>query len=177
MLHNPHVQAGLKITPLASGGFLWKIWLPIYIYFFFQSLQYVLLCYYEVRILFLKYLNTFEVHLGFFYVLFFGFFLREISPELTLLPILLFSLRKTGPELTSVPIYFHSCHLPLLYMWNAYHSMACQVVPVRTRDPNQQTLGCQNGMCALNHCAIRPAPELYLINRLLYIFDSQFRTV
>ena len=41
------------------------------------------------------------------FFLFFWFFLRKISPELTSLPILLFLLRKFGPELTSVPIFLY----------------------------------------------------------------------
>ena len=43
----------------------------------------------------------------------FFIFLRKISSELTLLPILLFLLRKTGPELTSVPIFvYFICRTP-----------------------------------------------------------------
>ena len=49
-------------------------------------------------------------------------------------------LRKISPELTSAanPPFFAEedwpwgnihAHLPLLYMWDAYHSMACQAVP------------------------------------------------
>ena len=50
------------------------------------------------------------------------------------------SLRKISPELTSAanpplfaeedwpPANIHA-RLPLLYMWDTYHSMACQVVP------------------------------------------------
>ena len=52
---------------------------------------------------------------------------------------LFFFLRKTRPELTSAnpPLLAEEdwlwanirAHLPLLYMWDAYHSMACQAVP------------------------------------------------
>ena len=50
------------------------------------------------------------------------FFLRKISPELTAANPLLFS-EEDWP-------WANICaHLPLLYMWDAYHSMACQVVP------------------------------------------------
>ena len=64
-----------------------------------------------------------------------------------MLPILLFLLRKTGPDLNIC------AHLPLLYMWDAYHTMACQMVPsphlgtelAKPRPP-------RSGRCALNHC-------------------------
>ena len=54
--------------------------------------------------------------------------------------IYLFILKKISPELTSAappPLFAKedwpwaniSAHLPLLYMWDVCHSMACQVVP------------------------------------------------
>ena len=50
------------------------------------------------------------------------FFFRKISPELT----------ATNPPLFAEedwPWANIHVHLPLLYMWDAYHSMACQAVP------------------------------------------------
>ena len=51
------------------------------------------------------------------------FFLRKISPELT---------SATNPPLFAEedwPWANNHAHLPLLYMWDACHSMACQAVP------------------------------------------------
>ena len=50
------------------------------------------------------------------------FFLRKISPELTTANPPFFA--KEGWPWTNI-----HAHLPLLYMWDAYHSMACQAVP------------------------------------------------
>ena len=50
------------------------------------------------------------------------FFLRKISPELTAATPPLFA------EEDQPWANIHA-HLPLLYMWDAYHSMACHVVP------------------------------------------------
>ena len=61
-------------------------------------------------------------------------------------------LRKINPELTSAanpPLFAEEdwpwanirARLPLLYMWDACHSMACQVVPCLHWDPNLWTLG------------------------------------
>ena len=54
--------------------------------------------------------------------LFFFFFLRNISPELT----------SANPPLLSKedwPWANICAHLPPLYMWDSYHSIACHVVP------------------------------------------------
>ena len=56
-------------------------------------------------------------------VLFFFIFWRKISPELT---------SATNPPLFAEedwPWANIHVHFPLLYMWDAYHSMVCQVVP------------------------------------------------
>ena len=82
-----------------------------------------------------------------FQQLFFFFFLRKISPELTSAanpP--LFLLRKTGPELTSVPIFLHF----ICGMATAWLDKQCHV---RAWDPNRRTLGCSNRTCVLNCCA------------------------
>ena len=53
----------------------------------------------------------------------------------------------------------HICaHLPLRYMWDAYHSMCGKQCHVCTWDPNQGTPGHQSRTCALNPCATRLAP-------------------
>ena len=64
------------------------------------------------------------------------------------------SLRKISPELTSAanpPLFAEEdwpranihAHLPLLYIWDACHSMAAKWCHVRTRDPNRRTPGRQ----------------------------------
>ena len=55
------------------------------------------------------------------------------------LHLFLFFFRKISPELTAAnpPLFAEEdwpradirAHLPLVYMWDTYHSMACQVVP------------------------------------------------
>ena len=83
-----------------------------------------------------------------------------------------FSLRKISPELTSAanpPLFAEEdwlranirAHLPLLYMWDVYQSMAfAKQCHVRTQDLNQRTPGCQSGTCKLNCCTTGPAPVL-----------------
>ena len=82
-----------------------------------------------------------------FFLLF--FFLRKISPELTS--------AANPPRFVEEDWPWANIHAypPLLYMWDAYHSMACHV---RTWDPNWRTLGWLSGTCVLNHCATGPAP-------------------
>ena len=64
----------------------------------------------------------------------------DFSPLLLLLLLLFFFLRKISPELTSAasrPLFAEEdwpwanicAHLPLLYMWDAYHIMAYQAMP------------------------------------------------
>ena len=91
------------------------------------------------------------------------FFFRKISPELTTASPL-FLLRKTGPELTSMSIFLYFiCGMPT----TAWCAKRCHV---RTRDPNRRTPGPRRGMCALNHCATGPAPQVSVIPSYL---DSQ----
>ena len=86
------------------------------------------------------------------FILFIYLFLRKISPELT----------TTNPPLFSEegwPRGKIRAHLPPLSMWDAYHSMACQVVPCPhpgSEPANPRPL--RSGTCELNRCAIRPAP-------------------
>ena len=65
------------------------------------------------------------------FMLFYLFiFLRKISPEIT----------AANPPLLAEedwPCANIHAQLPLLYTWDAYHSMACQECHIRTRDPNQ----------------------------------------
>ena len=67
----------------------------------------------------------------------------------------LFSFRKISPKLTSAanpplfaeedwPLFAEEdicARLPLLYMWDTYHSMACQVVPCQHPGSEPGTLG------------------------------------
>ena len=79
------------------------------------------------------------------------FFLRKISPELT---------SAANPPLFAEedwPSANIHAHLPLLYMWDACHSMACQAVPCPYLDPNRWTQGRWSRMCKLNRCATGPA--------------------
>ena len=82
---------------------------------------------------------------------------------------LFFFFRKISPEVTSAnPPFFAEedwlwtnfrAHLPLLYMWDAYHSMACEVLPcphLGSEPANPRPLRC--GTCELNRCATGPAP-------------------
>ena len=81
------------------------------------------------------------------------FFFRKISPELNTANPPLFA-EEDWP-------WANICvHLPLLYIWDAYHSMACQAVPCWHQDPNRRTLGHRGGMCELNCCATGPTPEI-----------------
>ena len=98
--------------------------------------------------------------------------------ERTIYTCILFFLRKISPELTAAnPSLFAEedwpwtnirAHLPLLYVWDAYHSMAWQVVPCQHPDPNWQTPGRWIGMCKLNHCTTGPAAVLWLLDMSPY---------
>ena len=77
-----------------------------------------------------------------------------------------------SPELTTAnpPLFAEEdwpranihAHLPLLYLWDAYHSMAfTKWCHVRTWDLNRRTPGRRSGMCELNRCATRPAQLNY----------------
>ena len=81
-----------------------------------------------------------------------------------------FNLRKISPELTTAnsPLFAEEdwpwanmgAHLPLLYMWDAYHSMACQAVPCLHLGSEQANPGPpRSRTCALNCCATGPAPD------------------
>ena len=100
------------------------------------------------------------------------FFLRKISPELTAANPPLFA-EEDWPWAN-----IHD-HLPLLYMWDACHSMACQAVHVCTRDPNQPTPGHQSGMCVLNHWAMGLAPFCLLSRAALRLkfLPSSFHSI
>ena len=69
--------------------------------------------------------------------LFWGFFSRKISPELTSVPIFLYFI----------------CGMPT----TAWPDKWCHVC---TQDLNQKTSGCQSGTCPLNSCATGPAPSV-----------------
>ena len=84
-----------------------------------------------------------------------------------------FSPRKISPELTtaSPPLFAEEgwpranihAHLPLLYMWDAYHSMACQAVPCPhpgSEPVNPRPL--RSRTCTLNRCATGLA-QLYVL--------------
>ena len=97
--------------------------------------------------------------------------LPDPSSNLTSFVLFLFLFRKISPELTSTtnpPLFAEedwpwaniSAHLPLLYMWDACHSMACQAVPCPHWDPNQWTPGSRSGTWELNRCTTGPAPNL-----------------
>ena len=82
------------------------------------------------------------------------FFFRKISPELTAANPPLFA-EKDWPW-TNI-----HAHHSLLYTWDAYHSMACQAVPCLHPGSEPVNPGPRrSGMCKLNHCATRLAPEL-----------------
>ena len=85
----------------------------------------------------------------FYLFIFIYLFLRKISPEITAANPPLFA-EEDWPWAN-----FHA-RLPLPYIWDAYHSMACKV---HTWDPNWQTPGRQSRTCALNRCATRLTPE------------------
>ena len=78
-------------------------------------------------------------------------------------------LRKISPELTSAanpPLFAEEdwpwanihAHLPLLYLWHAYHSMACWVVPCRHLASELVNPGLLSRTFAFNRCATGPAP-------------------
>ena len=86
-------------------------------------------------------------------------------------------LRKISPELTSAanpPLFAEEdcpwanihVHLPLLYTWDAYHSMPfAKQCHVCIWDLNQQTPGPpRSRTCKLNHCATGLAPQISLLN-------------
>ena len=87
-------------------------------------------------------------------------FLRKISSELTAANAPLFA-EEAWPWANI------RAHLPLLYMWDTYHSMFTKWCRVRTRDPNRQTPGHWSGTCSLNHCATRPASYFCLFNHFI----------
>ena len=84
-------------------------------------------------------------------VVLFFLFLRKISPELTTANPPLFA-EEAWP-------WANICaHLPLLYTWDTYHSMAfAKGCHVGTQDPNRRTPGHQEVECA-NLTAAPPGP-------------------
>ena len=77
--------------------------------------------------------------------------------------------RKISPTLTSAnpPLFSEEdwpwarihAHLPLLYTWDAYDSMACHVVPCPHLGSQPMSPGPpRSRTCVLNCCATRPAP-------------------
>ena len=105
-----------------------------------------------------------------FYSFYSFFFLRKISPELTAASPPLFLLRKPGPANIRA-------HLPLLSMWDAYHSMAGQVVPCPHWGSEPANPGLpRSGMCALNHCATGSALVFPLVISCLPVPFSRFLT-
>ena len=86
----------------------------------------------------------------FLFLLFFVFFWRKISPRLT----------TANPPLFAEedwPWANIHAHLPLWYMWDAYHSMACQAVPCLHLGSKPANPGRRSRTCALNCCATRVA--------------------
>ena len=97
-------------------------------------------------------------------------------------------LRKISPELTADnPLFAEEdwpwanihAHLVLLYTWDAYHSMVCQVVPCLHPGSEPANPGPpRGGMCILNRCATGLAPHdifsytilLTRIEDLLFLF-------
>ena len=83
---------------------------------------------------------------------------------------LFFFLRKINPEVTSTanpPLFAEEdwpwanihAHLPLLYIWDAYHSMACQAVcRSAPRSGTGEPWGPRGRTCELNCCATGLAP-------------------
>ena len=83
---------------------------------------------------------------------FWGFFLRKISPELTAANPPLFA-EEDWPWANIVPILLYFiCGTPT----TAWLAKQCHV---GARDPNQRTLGRQSGTCTLNCWATRRAPK------------------
>ena len=82
----------------------------------------------------------------------FIYLLTKISPELTAANPPLFA-KEDWPRANIC------AHLPLLYMWDAYHSMVCQAVPcVHPGSELANPRPMRSGTCALNLCATGPAP-------------------
>ena len=101
-----------------------------------------------------------------------------------------FFLRKISPELTSAanPPFFAEedwpwanirAHLPPLYMWDTYHSMACQVIAmsapgIRTGEPRAAEAGC------LHLTTVPPGqPHSLILNTILvstlsFLFSFSF---
>ena len=80
-------------------------------------------------------------------------FLRNINPELT---------SATNPPLFAEEDWPWSnihAHLPLFYMQDAYHSMACQVIPCLHLGSEAANPGSWNRTCKINRCASRSALE------------------
>ena len=86
-------------------------------------------------------------------------------------------MRKIGYELTTAnPLLFAEedwpwanirAHLPLLYMWDTYHSMVCRVVSCPHPRSEPVNPGPQRSRtCKLNHCATRQAPEPWFLSGL-----------
>ena len=81
------------------------------------------------------------------------FFWRKISPELT---------SAANPPLFAEedwPWAHIRVHLPLLSMWDTYHSMACQAVPCAHPGSELGNPGHRSRTCELNCCATGPAPH------------------
>ena len=122
-------------------AFLWPLRTLIIFLCAYWSLTYLLL-----RNIWPHLLPTFKIESFVFFV--FCFFLRKISPELT----------TTNPPFFAEedwPWANVHAHLPLLYAWDTYHSMAfAKWCHIRTWDPNQRTPGCQEG----EHVNLTAAP-------------------
>ena len=97
--------------------------------------------------------------------LFSFFFLRKISPELT----------ATNPPLFADedwPWAKIHAHPSLLYMWDAYHSMACQVVPCWHPGSEPANPGpLRSWTCKLNHCATGPASQAVFLLSSFHLYD------
>ena len=99
----------------------------------------------------------------------FFFFLRKISPELTTANPPLFA-EEACPELTSVPIFLYFiCGMPT----TAWSAKQCYV---RTRDPNQRTLGRREAECA-NLTAAPPGQPPNGFISILRLLSLRPRTV
>ena len=86
------------------------------------------------------------------------FFLRKISPELTCAANSPLSAEEDWPW-ANIRV-----HLPLLYTWDACHSMAfAKRCHVRTCDLNPRTLGHRSRTCTLNPWATQLAPIICFI--------------
>ena len=98
-----------------------------------------------------------------------GFLLLLLS-VVVVFPFFFFFLGKISPELTTAnpPLFAEEAwpwaniraHLPLLYMRDAYHSMACQAVPCLHPGSEPANPGLpRSGTCELNRYATGPAPH------------------